>query len=277
MARSSISAGAPAGSSIDSGRGGCQRIAAAHSAVEIAQRADALLEVGLEQVQRRAEPIVAAALLDGERRDQLVRVAAGRERGQRRAHELDGQPPIAGDVARVEQRGRGGEVVLREPGRRARLAQRVADRELLVPQRIEQPIAQRLGAALVAVVQQDEVDVGVRRELAARPAAGRHERDALARIAPRRARGDEPLGERAIVDGGQIAADAVALPRLAQLPGDRRERRVEQAAQARLGRCGVRHPPSVREAARIVRGAGHRGPPGASRRRASQHRRAGAA
>src|SRR5207237_5424339 len=106
---------------------------------EIAQRTDALLEVRLEQVERRAEPIVARFLFRSERGDQIVRITAGCERTERRAHELGGQPRVARDVPCVEQRGRGREVILREPCDTAWLAHRVADRELLIPQWIEQP------------------------------------------------------------------------------------------------------------------------------------------
>jgi len=135
-------------------------------------------------------------------------------------------------VARIEQRGRGRDVLARQPGRRARLAHRVPDRELLVPQRIQQAIAHLLGERLVAVVQHDEVDVGVRGELAARPAAGRDQRELGAP-----GRRGEPLGELPVVDLGDRAARRGALAGLAQRLGQRRERRVEQRAQAR-GRRG---------------------------------------
>ncbi len=194
---------------------------------EVAQRADALLEVRLEQVERGAEPRVAGLLLRGERADEIVRVAARRQRAERGAHELGGEPAVARDVARVEERGGGGEVVLREAGRRAGLADRVADRELLVPQGIEQRIRDPLRGGLVAVVQDHEVDIGVRRELAARPASGRDQRHLRAI-----GRGDEPLRDLLIVDVADRLARRGALPRHVQPLGERGEDSLERGANA---------------------------------------------
>src|SRR5688572_4004265 len=108
---------------------------------EIAQCTDSLLEVRLEQVERRTEAIVTGLLLARECGDEVVGVSARRECTERRADELGRQTSVPGDMSGVEQGRRGREIVLREPCHGACFAKRVTDRELLVPQRVEQAIA----------------------------------------------------------------------------------------------------------------------------------------
>ncbi len=244
-------------SGFDDGFGGCQRIAAHHSAVARSRSAPMpLLEVRLEQIQRRAEAIVARALLGGERRDEVVRIAPGCERGQGRAHELRGQLRVAGDVARVEERRRGREIVFGEARGGAGLACGVTDRELLVPQRIEQRIGHALRGCFVAAaipVQDDEVDVRERRELASGPSAGgdERERDALeiaGGLAPAR-------GDRAVVDRGQRRA-RVGAHGGRPIAGDHRHRQRRAHARASVVERGAQRGRGLGRS-RIGRGCGH--------------------
>ena len=197
---------------------------------QIAQRADPHLQVRLEQVQRRAESRVTRLLLAAS----IAIISFGFPPG-------DSTPSVARVSSVVSRRSPAmwrastsavavGEIVFRQTRGRTRFANRVADRELVVPQRIEQPIRGLLRRRRVVIVKDDEVDIGVRRQLAARPAAGRDECQrctACRRFEPRR--------DRSIVDVGDRASSSRALPRLPHPVRKHREQSIELGSQAVRG------------------------------------------
>ena len=148
--------------------------------VEVAQPALAVLHVRLDQIARlagAAQPLLALGKLGG---DELRRGAAHDLLVEAR-DELVEQRAVAEQVARLEQRGADGHVGLGLADALVDRARRVADLEPHVPQAIENALGDRLAPRGLLVGQQEQqIDVGARREQAAAVAAGRHHRHALA-------------------------------------------------------------------------------------------------
>ena len=124
-------------------RGAEARLRRPAADAEIAHAARPVLEIGLEQEDRVAEAAVARPLLGAQPRHEVL----GRRLGHARAEfrqKLAPQRLVAGQKARVEQRGRRRQIAL---GQRQRLLERadgVPGVDLGVPERIEDRLRQRL-------------------------------------------------------------------------------------------------------------------------------------
>ena len=244
-------------------------------ALEIAQPALPGLEVRLEQEDRVA--VLLPPLLELARLVRDERVGLAREQlAERPVRELGVGLRVPADEAPVEQRGADGVVLLRGARALLRGAHRPADRELAVPEQGVERLGERPHRLLARArrAEQEQVEIRVRRELAAAVATERHERDALgdpplgAELAEHRR--DEPVGGDAEQPAGRDARPARAVvgldlrPRLGEVPlrpvepgrgrpgrkrrelldprdmGERRQRRRLQRAQRGGGRGGHR-------------------------------------
>src|SRR5688572_17677773 len=85
--------------------------------VEIAQPARAGLHLGLEQIERSAETLVARRRFLLHALDEPTELTFAEEARVRAIDELRHERPFACDEAEIEERGRGREIVLRQIGR----------------------------------------------------------------------------------------------------------------------------------------------------------------
>jgi hypothetical protein len=165
---------------------------------DVAKGARRVLDVGFELVQRVVEarvPLVDQPL----QRVENPRVRRGR--ADARGHPIE-QRRVAGDGARVEQREQEFGVVDFELGEVAHLPDLMADREVRIPQRMQDGAdALLLVGSDLAVEQKKDVDVGVEAELTPTVAAERD--DQAGRRAGRRV-GEKALKE--LVDAIRKAA-----------------------------------------------------------------------
>ena len=142
--------------------------------VQVAQPAFALLDVGLHDVARIAHALVALVALGELGLDEVAPVARG-EFLRVELRQLVEQRAIAPDVARLEQRRADRLVAVGIAQALVDRAGGVADLEAEVPQQIEHELDDLLAARRLLVgTQEQEIDVGKRRHLAAAEAAGRH-------------------------------------------------------------------------------------------------------
>src|ERR1043165_329151 len=81
--------------------------------------------------------------------------------------------------------------------------------QLLVPERVEQAVGDLLGARLIALVEDDEIDVRIRRELSPRPATGRYE---CQRRGDSRTCLDEAFGQRTVINVGNCPTCRTSTP-----------------------------------------------------------------
>ena len=148
--------------------------------LQVAQAALALLDVGLEQVAAVAGALVAGVALGELGLDEHA-VAAVDDVVLEAPLELGEQRLVAPQEARLEQARADLQVGAREPQALVERAGRLADLEAEIPQPVEQELDHLLGmrGALVGM-QEQQVDVGVRRQLAAAVAADRSDHEALA-------------------------------------------------------------------------------------------------
>ena len=143
--------------------------------VQVAQAALAVLDVGLDQIARLAGAAVALLALgelggDEFRRGALHHLLVEPHR------QLVEQLGVAEQIARFEQRGADGHVGLGLADAFVDRTRRVADLQAHVPQAIEQRLGDRLAPGGLLVGQQEQqIDVGARRQQAAAVAAGRHD------------------------------------------------------------------------------------------------------
>ena len=162
------------------------------------------------------------------------------------ALELAVEVAIAREVAQVEERGARGVVLARRAASQAReVAHAVADLELQVPERVEEPLARGLHerVRLARAVQDEEVDVAVGRELPPAVAAERDERrPATARgpSPPRRRARSQSIATIAVHRGALEAHDGVAARAgpvdLLHVPARGGEVRLRVARERRAGR-----------------------------------------
>ena len=217
--------------------------------VEIAQPPFALLDVGLDEIARRARPSH-ARLAFGE--------LGGDEFGRRLGDDLlvEARPQrleqllVAGDQARLDQRGADGHVRARLPQAFIDRARGMADFQLEVPQHIKQRLDHPLDSGRRPVGQQEqEIDVRIGREHPAPVAANRDDgRQPLARL--RRgepARGNlEDHAQEVVGLSAQrfraCPARSAFLQRLARLVppgGERLMQRLDRRAAKRRGVAGI--------------------------------------
>ena len=142
--------------------------------VQVAQPALAFLDVGLDDVARIAHALMALVAL-GELGLDEVAAVAGQELLGEALDQLVEQLAIAPHVARLEQRGADGLVALGVAQALVDGARGVADLQPQVPQQVEHELDDLLAARRLLVgPQEQQIDVGQRRQLAAAVAAGRH-------------------------------------------------------------------------------------------------------
>ena len=139
--------------------------------MQVAQPAAAVLDVGLQQIQRVAVLPVAGAALPGLGLEERGAALADHVAGDRGA-KLLGQGRIPADEPAVEQRGADFEVAVGVPQTLADVPHRVAD----LPARVHQAVVQALPDRLrvwrdLPVVQEQQVDVRVRAQFPAPVAA----------------------------------------------------------------------------------------------------------
>ncbi len=148
--------------------------------MEIAQPALAFLDVGLDEVARIAQPLVALIALGELGLDELRRALA-RDLGIEAPLQLGEELLIAPDVARLEHRGADGEIALGLADGLLDRARRLPDFEAEIPERVEQIFDHLLGMRRALVGREEEqIDVGEGRELAAAIAADGDQREPLA-------------------------------------------------------------------------------------------------
>jgi hypothetical protein len=147
--------------------------------VQVAQAALAVLDVRLDQVARLSDAAVALLALGQLGGDEL-RAAALHHRLVELRHQLVVELAVAEQETRLEQRGADRHVGLGLADALAHRARGMADLEAEVPQAIEDRFRHRLAPRRLLVGQQEqEIDVGARRQQPAPVAAGRHDRHAL--------------------------------------------------------------------------------------------------
>ncbi len=144
---------------------------------EVAHAAGAVLEIGLQQEDRVAEPAVTRLLLGAQARHEVVGRGLG-DAGAERVQELLAQLDVARQEARVQQRRRGGQIAGRQRQRLIVRADGVSGVDLGVPQRVKNRLGQRLHVGARRLAAQDQqVQVGERRQLGAPEAARREDGD----------------------------------------------------------------------------------------------------
>src|SRR5262249_20461138 len=185
-----------------------------HGGVEIAQPARRLLHVGLAHVRGAAELPVALVALGQRRLQELTEVLAVHVLREDLAEALE-EPAVSDDVARLLHGGARGEVGARHRHAIGQAPHRVADGETQVPQRVEQSLRDALDVRPhVAVVDDHEIQVGERSQLAAPVSAEGHQHDGrrggafLLRVVHRQA---EERGEESVHEG-RVGLDGL-LPR----------------------------------------------------------------
>ena len=147
--------------------------------MQIAQPALALLELRLEQIDRVAIVAMTVAAFLELGLEELLLVAI-EDLVNQRLVERRPQLLVAREKTDVEDRGLLLQIVGGRANAFAHVAHRLADREAGVPQRVQNYLGHDLGVwAGLVVVQEKQVDVGLRIELAAAVAAARDDREAL--------------------------------------------------------------------------------------------------
>ena len=147
--------------------------------VQVAQPALALLDVGLDDVARIAHALVALVALGKLGLDEIAAVA-GQELLGETLDQLVEQRAVAPHVTRLEKRGADGLVAVGVAQALVDGAGGVADLQPHVPQQVEHELDDLLAARRLLVGPQEEkIDVGKRRQLAAAVAAGRHDAQPL--------------------------------------------------------------------------------------------------
>jgi hypothetical protein len=146
--------------------------------VHVAQAAPTVLQVGLEQERHLAGR--AMTLLDdhGEVAEPSARVLAPLP--HRLVAQLIGEAVLAGEVAHVEERRRDGEVVTRQTTGLLHGAHRVAQLQPGIPDRVPERLGHGVHAA-TAVVEQQQIEIAARRQLAPPVPADGYEGDGLIR------------------------------------------------------------------------------------------------
>ncbi len=148
---------------------------------------------------------------------------------------------IAAEPAQVEERGPGGVVVGGEPVACLEVADAVADLEPEIPERVEEPLARGLheGVRLPGAVQDEQVQIAPRRELAPAVPAERDEGDGRDRVLCLGGRAgalpehrDDPVHRRALQAHHGVTAAARAVHVLDE-PVLRREIRLRIAGERR--------------------------------------------
>ena len=147
--------------------------------VQVAQPALALLDVGLHDIARIAHALVALVALGKLGLDEVAAVA-GQELLGEALDQLVEQLAVAPHVARLEKRGADGLVAVGVAQALLDGAGGVADLQPHVPQQVEHELDDLLAARRLLVgTQEEKIDVGKRRQLAAAVAAGRHDAEPL--------------------------------------------------------------------------------------------------
>ena len=146
-------------------------------ALQVAQAALRRLDVGLQQVERVAEPLPPLAHLGQLVAEELVDLGL-REAVQLLPLQRPEQRLVPGQVAQVEQRGARRVVLAGEPVAALEIADPVAHLEVQVPERVEELLAGRLDEAVrpAVGVEHQQVDVAVGVELPPAVAAQGHQR-----------------------------------------------------------------------------------------------------
>ncbi len=170
--------------------------------VQVAQGPLAVLDVGLDQIARLAAAAMPLLALGELCRDEFGRGALHHflvEAGDQLVIERS----VAGEEARLEDRGADGHVAARLADRLVDRARGVTDLQPHVPEAIEDGFSDLLAPRGLLVGQDEEqIDVGFRRHQAAAIAAGRDHRHALGAARDRRA--VEMAGRRRIQDADDL-------------------------------------------------------------------------
>ncbi len=194
-----------------------EELADPQQGVEVAEPAFALFDIRLEQEPRVADPLVPLVALRELRLDEVGTTILD-DIASVGSRQLVEEPLVAPEEARLQKRRANGEILLRQLDALLHRAGRVADLETEVPEAIDEKLGHLLeiGGSLV-VVQEEQIDVRARCQLASTVAADRRHRDLLAgrRIG---AVEEPPVGivERALQDGihlpRQLVMDDLGVP-----------------------------------------------------------------
>ena len=213
--------------------------------VQVAQAALAVLDVGLDQIARLAGAAMALLALGELGGDEFGRGALHHflvEAGD----QLVVERLVAGQEARLQDRGADGHVAARLPDRFIDRARGVADLQPHVPQAIEDGLGDLLAPGGLLVGQDEQqIDVGFRRHQAAAVAAGGDHRHALGAGGHRRAiempgRGRKQDADDLVLHEAQPlgAAPAVAVLQQHRLRGGARR---DQLGLEQLRHRGAEH------------------------------------
>ena len=214
----------------------------------VAQASPGLLEVGHGGVGQLAHPVHPGTDQVAQPRQVLARVAP-----PLRQH-VGAQPQrdrgVAGQVPGVEQPEGDADVAGRGAGHLVERAHRVVEPDVGVPQRVEHLLG-HLAELHRRVVDDDHVEVGVRRQLASPVAAHGHQRDAGV-LTPRdrvledpSAQGVGPLGPLLALGGGHGSLQSGVASGQCSGAGVRRQR-CARATRARAHRLSRVRPPRSR-------------------------------
>jgi hypothetical protein len=176
-----------------------------HRGVDVAQAARRLLDVGLAHVRRAAELAVALVALRERRLEELGEVLLVDVLGQDLPEAIE-EPAVAHQIAGLLHRGAARKVGAGHGQAVRQATHRVPDLQAQIPERVEQALGDALDVgAHLPVVDQHQVEVGERVELAAPVAAEghQHQRSGGQRLAPRVVHHQAvERGQEAVHEGG---------------------------------------------------------------------------
>ncbi len=153
-----------------------------HRSVQIAQPAFAVLDLRLEQIDRIAILGVAFATFVELGGEELVLVAI-EDVGDEQLVQIGVKLFVAAQKSRVEDRGFFFQVLIREPHAFLGRANAVPDDQARVPQRMQHYFGDDFGVrTALVVVQKQQIDVGLRIQLAASVTAARDHRNLLIQL-----------------------------------------------------------------------------------------------
>ena len=149
--------------------------------VQIAQPADAILDVRLEQVDRAAEALRSLMCLDFQAIQKLFDVADAEDALEGAGQHLLRAGAVAGQHAPVEQGGGGGQIVLRQVEQIAAHHDLVSDAQPGIPERVQERLCDGADLLRFARRNQPDIQITVIPELVSAVAADRGEPHVLPR------------------------------------------------------------------------------------------------
>ena len=150
--------------------------------MDVSQTATPVLQIGLEAEGHFSRALVALAHPPAQHLEPALRALLPLRESA--IGQLGGQSGVAGEVTNAEQRRRSVQIGMRQRERLSDGAHAVTEDETLVPHRVPDAISDR-GDVRASVVEQHDIDVALRTQLASSVPADRDERKAVRRHASR--------------------------------------------------------------------------------------------